>query len=705
MAAKWGGATCPRGKIGPHTLAEDYPREAYVTPGDELLPWVIVPTREDRDRYKLRIRKTTFEVPRDILVQGQNAVAIEIHRTARRNDIPPPANERNSSGWDSLGMMGIRLTAQRASGLVPNASPPEAIQLWNADVMQSIGNKASYAGPFGQLRPMRLVAPRRAFCSGKVVVSARETLADVSASISPFKHRDGEATIPESAVRVRYAAHGVAGGVGDQPDWKYPFFDTLRSERTEKDRLQPIWVTVEVPADAQPGQYEATLQVVADGVNKSVPIQLDVVDWTLPKPQDWTSWMGMVHSPETIAMYYGVEPFSARHFELMEPSLRLLGQVGQDIVYVPAIAKTHFSNEHSMIRWFKKGDLWDVDLSIVRRYLDLVEKHVGPPEVLCLYVWELYMGVERHEPPLVTVVDRKTGKLNQITAPAYGERASEAFFRPMIEAMRLEVKRRGWKSSSIMLGVAADERPSREVVQFFHRIAPEMRWTILTHGDSDPTISKGRLILDHGMEIGYYEEPSSLNDSIRYERGPLVYGWEWPFPVASVGRHRISQRASAINYRALQAESVGALESRRFRQYRGSGRLGLDFWPVKPPEGKTGSLLGRYEDWLGLARDTPRWITAPGQHGAEPTARYEMFREGVQEVEAQIFIEQALADPDLRPQLSPSLARRCMTVLDARLVVRLGSHRLPEQHISGDWAGLSAQLYRLAGEVAKALTP
>ena len=103
---------------------------------------------------------------------------------------------------------------------------------------------------------------------------------------------------------------------------------------------------------------------------------------------------------------------------------------------------------------------------------------------------------------------------------------------------------------------------------------------------------------------------------------------------------------------------------------RGFGRLGGDTWFAL--KDKAGRRVGRVYDrypwsvWSNLELCCS--LLAPGPEGAVATAHFEQLREGVQECEARIFIEQALTDKDKRAQIGEELAVRAQTMLDERLL-------------------------------------
>jgi hypothetical protein len=78
-----------------------------------------------------------------------------------------------------------------------------------------------------------------------------------------------------------------------------------------------------------------------------------------------------------------------------------------------------------------------------------------------------------------------------------------------------------------------------------------------------------------------------------------------------------------------------------------------------------------------------------------------MIREGAQDLEARIFLEKALLDPDMQARLGEDLAQRCQQLLDDRVrAILLG--RTSWLFVSGGQQRLE-KLYALAGEAADKL--
>jgi hypothetical protein len=120
------------------------------------------------------------------------------------------------------------------------------------------------------------------------------------------------------------------------------------------------------------------------------------------------------------------------------------------------------------------------------------------------------------------------------------------------------------------------------------------------------------------------------------------------------------------------------------------------------------------DDWAathysGMA--IPKWLTGmsvlfalwPGKDGAEPSVRFEILKEGIQEAEARIFIEQALDGG----KVSGPVAARAKQVLSDHFhgtdffIGNSVMYSL-EQNYYG-WQERSRKLFALAAEVRKSV--
>lgn len=556
-----------------------------------------------------------------------------------------------------------------------------------------------------------LVGPRNGYASGQVIMRG-QWAPDVSVELSPL--RGAEDVIKPEHARLRFA-HQVeqgftveTGGPADphrlaEAFTNRPYFDVLRPEPPRNASFAPLWLTVRIPADVAPGTYEGTLRVG----EQSVPVRLEAGRWLCPDPAEFAMHVGLKHSPDTLARTYEVPMWSEEHFDLIRRSLERIAALGNKDLFFPAVAQTHLGNAHSMIRFRRRGDGLEPDFTILERYLDIYEAVGGRPRYLIFYLW--HPGAERHQQRRgglpVTVIE-EDGSHSTERLPVAGHVGSEEAWRPVLDGIRERVLERGWDpAQKVMLGLAGDQRPAGRTVEMLAELAPYARWSIWSHFRGDPRPQDGRLELG-GMEIGHYHHPYCPSGPI-CELG-TVGGWNAGFPAFTMPRKYLYQYSPLSQYRNFAEGVLIGRWGAGGRPASGFARLLTDFWDVDDRR----SLYLRYHtgNWRNMYRDGPRNILAPGPDGPVRTVRYEMLREGIQEAEARIRVEQAL----LEGTLPGELAERCTELLKERHRARMRDGVFSHSHAAHDdpfvsriwgvdpeWQQLSARLFELAAEVAE----
>jgi len=792
----------PAGADPRTALADGYPKEAFVTGKGTLL----VPagyylrghgkTRAASPEWKRgttlrRRRLADVVVPKALLRKGVNVLAVEVvrapyHRVLDEIKGPKPTSRydfrsRYDLVWNTCQINRVQLTTAGAESLTPNAVRPKGLQLWNSNALKADYN-LDWGDPTEPLRPVRLVGPRGGIYSGKVVLGSTRPVRGLRATPRDLKGPGG-ATIPASAVRIRYGLPwGNQAGLGslwgpypyprratileaiaDAPLAEFPVREVAPTTAQRSIRPKPVlgavvplWLTVGVPRDARPGAYTGEVRIEVDGEPpEAVPLAVEVLDWTLPERGDRRTWIDMVQSPATLALEYGLDRWSERHWQMIARSFRLMGEAGNKSLYVPLIAHTNLGNDQSMVRWVDNGDgttgQWQFDFSIMDRYLDTALEHMGRPQMVVLNVWDVYMipkadGVpdskarslgkrKRHTRmainlaahkgkyglgPLVTFVDPKTGATENDYLPTFHEmRDAKAAWGTLMRQLRERMRKRGLEGA-LMLGMLTDAWPSKADAEFFKEVAPGIPWMI--HSHDGHSLDKPL----HGVTPVVYQARVwgvRFADNTPYKYTPVkgrMYGWK-------------QDKLNALFERFPNTDTFPATKWRHTAEYcitgdqRGIGRLGADFWHVI--KGRRGRRAGRVParfpeaHWRNLNLCTS--LLAPGPDGPASTNRYEQFREGIQQCEARIAIERALTDNALKGRLGADLARRAQETLDERILwmwkgmssLQLNGREFGyatgwrwTQGVDGHrwfvgsgWQDRSAALYRLAAEVDQRL--
>ncbi len=713
------------GGSGAERLADDYPPEAF---GESKKGG------KSADVEKRRRKVKEVEIPLNALRKGLNVLGIEIHRAALL-----PGRPR----WNTCALEKVELRAE-GDGIEPNVVRPRGVQVWTENLLTEVTD-VDYGDPNEPLYPMRIVGTRGGKFLGQVVISGDREIRGVKARcVSDLKIKGGSAIISRGCVRFFYLAMDQESLYVNPRYPNAPGHKALRVTLQElkvggkcllapptvvpirvKKRIypgyryvwgavQPIWLEVSVPRDAVPGVYHGECVVEAEGVTeRRVPVEVHVYGWTLPEPRQWETVVDWIQSPDHLSRYYKVPLWSEAHWKLMEKSFHLLGAIGARTVYIPAIIPTHFGNTQTMIRWVPGGGegTHTFDFGILQRYLDLAEKHMGKPRVVCLYVWDVYLGgtvhrvtggmgphATKYREKMVGVsrVERGTGKVDTMEVPAYGEEA-EPYWMPFGKAVMQFMERRGWRDV-LLLGMAADIRPTREQVEFWAKVFPGVGWVAQGHDRADTL---------YGVPVEY---SSSVFGCLFAGVDPAIkrlYGWQRP-NVTTVFPRRIGEwmvASQLFHWLSPEWNLTG--------WQNGIGRIPADFFPQPSYDPKA--------YWGNASLQMP-WLAA-GPDGAQESVKYLFFRGGVQECEARIFLEKVLTDPRRAGRLPGRLRETCREILDERtryamwvfeeayynynVGTRLTS--LLERAVGvswfggSGWLGRAARLYKAAAEVEQVL--
>ena len=593
----------------------------------------------------------------------------------------------------------------------------EGIELRVVDPLKPIYSAKDLPDP-GAHKTLRLAGPRNGACSAQVV-AAGGVPDGIRATVSALK--SGSETISAQAIHVRYAEREQGYEIGklDMREghtthrFTEPYYDRLLDHAPKGATLVPIWVTVKIPASAKPGRYTGALRVGG----ASVPVELVVAAWTCPKPDEWVTHAGIVPSAEALALRYGADFWSEKHWALIEQQLKLLGQVGCDDLWLHVLAGGRLRKGNAVVRFKTVGGSVLPDFTVVDRYLDLYARHVGRPQFVIVNVWGGRPRGKKGQRPkreVDVVVDGKPARVPMADAPG-----GQAIWQPMLEGIRKRVKARGWREDSILLALAGDQRPNEKMIAALKTFAPYARWAIWTHGQGEKPLyrfaSDEKLVYSNGMELAYYVHPYTPHYSTWARGGPrgrratitggIQGGWNMGRCVYASTRNDIHKYAAPSQWRNY-ANGTMVSGYGMDNEAAGFAFLWMDFWTV--PSATGWPFLNRWSTVM-TRKNSPSFVE-PGPDGPVATVRYEMLREGLQECEARIVIEKAVVGK----KVTGDLARRSRALLEEMVSVRFQSGKFRGGHAGGNlgradrmwgvapyprWQDATAKLFDLAGEV------
>jgi hypothetical protein len=137
-----------------------------------------------------------------------------------------------------------------------------------------------------------------------------------------------------------------------------------------------------------------------------------------------------------------------------------------------------------------------------------------------------------------------------------------------------------------------------------------------------------------------------------------LYGWKEEKLLTHFARY-LRDETSPTTWRFLgEVNATGA--------NRGFSRVGGDFLTIQDSKGRGFRLVNRFPKTSWRMLNILTALLAAGKDQPVATARFEIMREGLQETEMRIFIEDALTDPKKRAKLGNAFAEECQSMLDDR---------------------------------------
>jgi hypothetical protein len=214
-----------------------------------------------------------------------------------------------------------------------------------------------------------------------------DTLGQVRVRMLHLSSKNGKKIGNEAAsfYMVRYVISNYPYGARNAVCGESPYKDGfLMPDRFEKfDRYEipgktarPVWMTIDIPADAVAGNYEGIVEVSSASSTKQLPFKIKVQNMTLPPPSEWKHLLDLWQNPWAVAWSNNLEPWSDQHKSLLKQHLKLYADAGGKYITTYAVhspwADNSFMIEGGMIEWIKtKNGSWKFDYSIFDDYVQL----------------------------------------------------------------------------------------------------------------------------------------------------------------------------------------------------------------------------------------------------------------------------------------------------------------------------------------------
>lgn len=259
--------------------------------------------------------------------------------------------------------------------------------------------------------------------------------------------------------------------------------DIIPSIPVEANTVQPLWLSVQVPSNLQPGKYTGSITINADK-KYILPIILHVSTHILPPARDWKFDLDLWQSPVAIARVHHVKLWSNDHYKLMRPYYTMLANAGQkkitaSIIHEPWNHQT-YDDYPSLIKWIKKKDgNWQYDYSLFDEYVSFVMSCGITQQINCytMIPWELSFQYYDESLRKDTVLKAKPG------SPEYN-----IFWGTMLKDFARHLKTKGWFNKT---AISMDERPMKDMQSVIALLKSiDKDWKITMAGDYHPEIEK-----------------------------------------------------------------------------------------------------------------------------------------------------------------------------------------------------------------------
>jgi len=348
-----------------------------------------------------------------------------------------------------------------------------------------------------------LVAARRDWAAFQVLLQSDEEFMVTVGAAAAFSPRG-----PLANVRLEAAVAGcpqwlvkmnIIGFVED--DDRLMKADLLLNDETvyvEPNKVQPIWVEVEVPEDAKPGTYQGEVKLFAHAMFEdekqigSLKFELEVKDVLMPRPCEYKFYLDIWQHLSNIARKHETHLWSDEHFRVIEEYVKTLGDLGQKAITVIAseipwsgqrcFKVTNYLSdlfEYGMVRVIKDKDgRFKYDFSIVQRYVELCFRYGIDKEIEVfglVNIWvspeDGYGGVARDYPDAIRVryFDEADG--------CYKFMKSAEEIKAYIKALEQFFIEKGWIDKvRVVADEPADVELYRQRINLLKEIAPAFKY-------------------------------------------------------------------------------------------------------------------------------------------------------------------------------------------------------------------------------------
>ena len=312
--------------------------------------------------------------------------------------------------------------------------------------------------------------------SAQLLLWSAEAVNGIECKFKPFRSAAG--TMPADIAQARFVRYTLSDDVlkDGRPAILAPdMLDNLdRFDMAEKS-VRPVWVTFEIPEDVEAGIYKSEIIVSHEGWGKSsLPIELEIVNHTLPAASEWDFHLDLWQHPTALARLEGYELWSDEHFAALERTMKLVADAGQKVI-TTTLNKDPWNHQcydgyANMITWtLTKEGKWVFDYKVFDRWVEMMLGLGIDKMINCYSMLPWNCELEYY--------DEAQGKMITVVADPQ-KPIFEEIWVPFLLDFKAHLKEKGWLEFT---NIAMDERDPESMaaaVKVLEQYAPEMGFAL-----------------------------------------------------------------------------------------------------------------------------------------------------------------------------------------------------------------------------------
>ncbi len=316
----------------------------------------------------------------------------------------------------------------------------------------------------------------------EALLISQEGADNVSLSLSPLMQGKRKVEASGSyAAFMRYVTTTKWNACGYPPDTlpTYTVPDMIDLPGVEVDMapctVRPVWCVIEVPRSIVPGTYVATLTAkTSNKIIGTLNLTIEVNAHTLPQPHDYSFYLDLWQQPYSVSRYYGVTPWSDKHFDLMRPYMEMLARAGQKTIttimfYEPWGEQSNDKFEPMVETILQPDGSWTYDYTIFDRYVEYMSSMGIDANISCFTMipWEMKFRYYNQAKGVYEFLEAKTD------SPEY-----ESLWTNFLKSLASHLRDKGWFEKTM---IVMDERGLSDMLNAY-RIAknavPEIKMSL-----------------------------------------------------------------------------------------------------------------------------------------------------------------------------------------------------------------------------------